>query len=83
MIAAIEKGEKSLSDKIMQRLCKEFKLPKDYFVKPIPFNELETDHFMKEFSTLSRADQDLLKTILQKMILLRRLTSSEQHSKEK
>jgi transcriptional regulator with XRE-family HTH domain len=84
MIAAIEKGEKALSEKIMQRVCKEFKLPRDYFIKPQPFNETETNHFVKDFSTLSRGDQELLQSILQKMILLKRLTSGPSiQSKEK
>lgn len=85
MVVHLEKG-KPPSPNLVSSMCKVFDVDRNYFyaLHPFPFDEKETELFLKDFSALPRSDQDFLSLMLRKLVISNRLgTAAGPGKKEK
>ena len=70
MVVYWENGSRPASAKAVAKICKAFKLKELYFETSPPMNEAEIEHFVKDFSTLDREDQEHIRFLIHKFTLL-------------
>jgi transcriptional regulator with XRE-family HTH domain len=82
MIMFWENGKKSLSEKAVTKICKAFNVDPALFYTQPKFDSSQEQDFMNKFRSLNRADQELVSVILNKMILLQRLSGKNTADKK-